>query len=129
MATPRVKLGELLVEAQIITRQQLEDVLVLQKADGRRLGTLLVESGLVTETQLTQILSQQLSVPWVSLYHIDFSRELLNLVPREVAEKYCLVPIYIRPVRGQGDTLYVAMDDPMNEDALRECATSAGLPA
>jgi type IV pilus assembly protein PilB len=39
------------------------------------------------------------------------------------------VPIYIRPVRGQGDTLYVAMDDPMNEDALRECAASAGLPA
>src|SRR6185369_783689 len=38
-------------------------------------------------------------------------------------------PIYIRPVRGQGDTLYVAMDDPMNEDALRECAASAGLPA
>src|SRR6185369_13139738 len=38
-------------------------------------------------------------------------------------------PIYIRPVRGQGETLYVAMDDPMNEDALRECAASAGLPA
>jgi type IV pilus assembly protein PilB len=117
------------VDAHIVTSEQLEQVLTRQKTDGRRLGTLLVESGLVTETQLTQILSQQLSVPWVSLYHIDFSRELLNLVPREIAEKYCLVPIYIRPVRGQGDTLYVAMDDPMNEDALRECAASAGLPA
>src|SRR4051795_10277161 len=118
MVTARVRLGELLVEAHIVTPTQLEDVLALQKKDGRRIGTLLVEGGLVTETQVTQILSQQLSVPWVSLYHIDFSRELLNLVPREVAEKYCLVPIYVRPVRGQGDTLYVAMDDPMNEDAL-----------
>jgi type IV pilus assembly protein PilB len=122
-------LGQLLVDAHIVTSDQLEQVLEQQKTDGRRLGTMLVENGLVTETQLTQILSQQLSVPWVSLYHIDFSRELLNLVPREIAERYCLVPIYIRPVRGQGDTLYVAMDDPMNEDALRECASSAGLPA
>src|SRR5262249_32937530 len=96
---------------------------------GRRLGTLLVEGGLVTETQLTQILSQQLSVPWVSLYHIDFSRELLNLVPREVAEKYCIVPIYIRPVRGLGETLYVTMDGPMQEEAHRDCAKSSGLPA
>lgn len=64
----------------------------------------------------------------MSLYHIDFSRELLTLVPRATAEKYCLVPIYVRPVRGQGDTLYVAMDDPMNEDALLACSSSAGLP-
>ncbi len=129
MQPARLRLGQLLVDAHIVTSEQLEQVLELQKTDGRRLGTLLVESALVTETQLTQILSQQLSVPWVSLYHIDFSRDLLNLVPRDIAEKYCLVPIYIRPVRGQGDTLYVAMDDPMNEDALRECAASAGLPA
>src|SRR6266550_6936919 len=129
MQPARLRLGQLLVDAHIVSAEQLEQVLALQKTDGRRLGTLLVESALVTETQLTQILSQQLSVPWVSLYHIDFSRELLNLVPRDIAEKYCLVPIYIRPVRGQGDTLYVAMEDPMNEDALRECANSAGLPA
>ena len=128
MATPRVKLGELLVEAQIITRQQLEEVLTLQKADGRRLGTLLVESGLVTETQVTQILSQQLSVPWVSLYHIDFSRQLLNLVPRELAEKYCLVPIFVRRVRGLGEALYVAMDDPSDENAQREIRQCSGLP-
>ena len=128
MATPRVKLGELLVEAQIITRQQLEEVLALQKADGRRLGTLLVESGLVTETQVTQLLSQQLSVPWVSLYHIDFSRQLLNLVPRELAEKYCLVPIFVRRVRGLGEALYVAMDDPSDENAQREIGQYSGLP-
>jgi type IV pilus assembly protein PilB len=128
MPTPRVKLGELLVEAQIITRQQLEEVLQQQKADGRRLGTLLVESGLVTETQVTQLLSQQLSVPWVSLYHIDFSRQLLNLVPRELAEKYCLVPIFVRRVRGLGEALYVAMDDPSDENAQREIGQYSGLP-
>ncbi len=123
----RVRLGELLVEANILGREQLEEMLTLQKTDGRRLGTLLVEAGLVTETQVTQILSQQLSVPWVSLYHIDFSRQLLNLVPQEIAEKFCLVPIFVRRVRGQGETLYVAMDDPSDETAHAAVAQYAGL--
>lgn len=128
MVTARVRLGELLVEAQIITREQLDDVLALQKRDGRRIGTLLIEAGLVSETQVTQILSQQLSVPWVSLYHIEFSRQLLNLVTQELAERYCLVPIFVRRVRGLGQTLYVAMDDPSDEKAHGEVSQFSGLP-
>jgi type IV pilus assembly protein PilB len=128
MAAARVRLGELLVDAQIITREQLEDVLSLQKRDGRRIGTLLVEAGLVSETQVTQILSQQLSVPWVSLYHIEFSRQLLNLVSQELAERYCLVPIFVRRVRGLGQTLYVAMDDPSDERAHVDVSQFSGLP-
>lgn len=124
----RVRLGELLVAAQIITRSQLEEALELQKRDGRRLGKLLVEAGFMTETQVTQILSQQLSVPWVSLYHIDFSRQLLDLVSFELAKKCCLVPIFVRRVRGLGETLYVAMDDPSDEVALREVSQWCGLP-
>src|SRR5450432_2733868 len=129
MQPARLRLGQLLVDAGILSEEQLEQALAAQKADGRKLGTLLVENGLVSETQLTQSLSQQLSVPWISLYHIDFSRELLNLVPVEVAERYCLLPIYVRAVRGQGDTLYVAMEDPMNEEGLRACSEFSGLPA
>jgi len=126
--TARVRLGELLVTANIITRERLEEVLAAQRLDGRRLGKLLVERGLVTETQLTQILSQQLSVPWVSLYHIDFSRQLLDLVPEELAEQHCLVPIFVRRVRGLGETLYIAMDDPTNEAAVNAVGEFAGLP-
>jgi type IV pilus assembly protein PilB len=128
MSTARVRLGELLVEAHIVTREQLEEALAVQKKDGRRIGTLLVEAGLVSETQVTQILSQQLSVPWVSLYHIDFSRQLLNLVSQELAERFCLVPIFVRKVRGLGQTLYVAMDDPSDENAHIEVAQFSGLP-
>lgn len=128
MAAPRVRLGDLLVEAQMITPQQLDEVLERQREDRRRLGTLLVESGLVSETQVTQILSQQLSVPWVSLYHIDFSRQLLNLVPSQVVERFCLVPIFVRRVRGLGQTLYVAMDDPTDEAALDQVRQFSGLP-
>lgn len=128
MEPRRVRLGELLVESQIITRAELERILERQRTDGRRLGTLLVEAGVVTETQVTQILSQQLSVPWVSLYHIDFSRQLLNLASQEIAEKFCLVPIFVRRVRGLGETLYVAMDDPSDEAAQRELSQYSGLP-
>ena len=128
MNPSRLLLGELLVEARIITREQLDLVLELQKIDKRRLGALLVEKGFLSETQLTQILSQQLSVPWVSLHHVDFSRRLLALVPAEIAVKYCLIPIYVRHVRGQGDTLYVAMDDPTNEYAIAKCGELSGLP-
>src|ERR1700737_732691 len=114
------RIGELLVEAGVLSQSQLEQALFAQRKDGRKLGQLLIELGLVSEMHLTQTLSRQLSVPWVSLYHVDFSRSLLNLVPREIAEKYCLVPIFVRRVRKQGETLYIAMDDPTNEAAIAE---------
>jgi type IV pilus assembly protein PilB len=127
MDNPRVRLGELLVRAGLITARQLDEALVEQRRVGKRLGSLLVELGLVSETQVTQILSQQLSVPWVSLHHIDFSRELLDLVPIDLVEQFCLVPIYVRRVRGLGDALYVAMDDPTNTQALADVAERSGL--
>lgn len=128
--TQRIRLGELLVQAGVLSEESLQEALKLQQAEGnkRRLGRLLVDQGFVDETQLTQVLGRQLSVPWVSLYHVDFSRQLLNLVPRELAEGYGVVPVYVRHVRGQGETLYVATDDPTNEDGLRKAAAYAGLP-
>jgi type IV pilus assembly protein PilB len=127
METPRVRLGELLVRAGLISADHLEEALAEQKRVGKRLGTVLVHSGLVSETQVTQVLSQQLSVPWVSLHHIDFSRDLLNLVPLDLVERYCLIPIYVRRVRGLGDALYIAMDDPTNSEALTEVAERSRL--
>ena len=121
------RIGELLVEGGVLSQSQLEQALFAQRKDGRKLGQLLIELGLVSETQVTQTLSRQLSVPWVSLYHVDFSRSLLNLVPRETAEKYSLVPIFVRRVRKQGETLYVAMDDPTNEEAIADVAQSSQL--
>ncbi len=122
------RIGELLVDGGILSQSQLEQALFAQRKDGRKLGQLLVELGLVNEVQVTQTLSRQLSVPWVSLYHVDFSRSLLNLVPRETAEKYGLIPIFVRRVRKQGETLYVAMDDPTNDAAIQEVSRAAALP-
>jgi type IV pilus assembly protein PilB len=123
----RARIGELLVEAKLISQASLEEALASPRAEGQKLGQVLVELGLVNEDQLTQTLSMQLSVPWVSLYHIDFSRELLNRVPRDVAEKFCAVPIFVRMEKKKA-TLYVAMDDPTNEQAISEIAAAASLP-
>jgi type IV pilus assembly protein PilB len=122
------RIGELLVEAAVLSQSQLEQALFAQRKDGRKLGQLLIELGLVSEVQLTQTLSRQLSVAWVSLYHVDFSRSLLNLVPREIAEQFCLVPVFVRHVRNQGDTLYIAMDDPTNDAAIDEVSRAGSLP-
>jgi type IV pilus assembly protein PilB len=127
-AVARLRIGELLVAGKVISDAQLEGALAQPREAGQRIGDVLVQMGLVNETQLTQTLSQQLSVPWVSLYHIDFSRQLLDLVPREVADRCCLVPVFVRKARKRGDTLYVAMDDPTNEQALEAVSQFAGLP-
>jgi type IV pilus assembly protein PilB len=118
----------MLVAAGLVTEAQVQEALAQQKKTGQRLGETLVSLGYVNEGQMTQVLSNQLSIPWANLYHIDFSRELLELVPADVAEQYRLVPVYVRHVRRQGDTLYVAMDDPLNFDALQKVADASGLP-
>jgi len=124
----RLKLGELLVETGLCTKEDLARALERQKEDPRRLGELLVDGGALTESQVTQVLSQQLSVPWVSLQHIDFSRQLLNLVPKELAEKHGMVPIYVRRARNRQETLYVAMEDPSDLAPLLEVEAHAGVP-
>lgn len=126
--TQRLRLGDMLVQAQMLSTEKLSQALGVQSERGGRLGEILVAEGFVSETQLTQTLSNQLSVPWVSLHHVDFTRALLNRVPRALAERFGLVPVYVRAVRREGDTLFVAMDDPTNEEAIAAVSAAAGLP-
>ncbi len=123
-----MRLGDMLVAARIVTKEQVEQALASQKESGRRLGGELVALGFVNELQITQMLSNQLSVPWVDLQHVEFSRELLSLIPRELADEHCCIPVYRRQVRNAGDTLFVAMDDPSNEAALAAIGEVSPLP-
>jgi type IV pilus assembly protein PilB len=124
----RLRLGDMLVAAGLVTEAQVQEALAHQRTTGERLGVTLVALGYVTEGQMTQVLSNQLSIPWANLYHVDFSRELLERVPAELAERYRVIPVYVRHVRRQGDTLYVAMEDPLNLDGLQAVADAAGMP-
>lgn len=132
-ATP---LGELLVRVGFVTQDQVDRVLAEQAAAANRepagsvprFGELLVAEGLLKDAQLTQVLSQQLSVPWVSLKHIEFTRTLLDLVAVDVAERYRVLPIHVRRIRGLGNVLYVAIADPLDREALSAVADASGLP-
>jgi hypothetical protein len=124
----RRRIGEILIEAGVLTQQQLERALSIQKEDGRRLGSILLAYDFVAEPQLIQALSRQLSVPWVSLWHVDVSDEVLELVPYSVARDCCAVPVYVRFDREKGPSLYVAMDDPTNLDVLAALSRAARMP-
>ena len=123
----RARLGQLLVQAGLLSAEGLDAVLRDQANDGRRLGEILVARGLVTDAHLTQILSHQLSLPWVSLAKVSINPPLLALVPRAVAEKHRIVPVYLRR-EGERSVLYVATADPTDEGALRACAEVARMP-
>ncbi len=114
--------------AGLVTEPQVAEALASQKSSGRRLGEALVELGYIEELQLTQVLSNQLAIPWVSLHRVEFSRELLTLIPGRVADEHGCIPIYKRIVRKAGETLFVAMEDPTSEHSLAAIAEVVGMP-
>jgi type IV pilus assembly protein PilB len=121
------RIGELLKAAGLITEGQLVEALQEQQRSGVRLGEVLVLRGLVTELQVTQILSNQLSVAWVSLPRVDFSEELLVLVPVDIAEQYTLIPVHFRIGEQKQKILYVAMDDPTDVAAMEHVSRVTGM--
>lgn len=123
-----IRIGDMLVAAGFVTQDQVDQALASQKLNGRRLGEELIALGFVTETQMTQVLSNQLAIPWVSLNHVEFSRELLDRIPGSLARDHGVIPIYERVVRREGETLFVAMADPTNREALSEVAAVVGMP-
>jgi type IV pilus assembly protein PilB len=125
---PRERIGEMLLALGLITRGQLDDALAAQRATRLPIGKQLVALGALSEVRLTQVLSNQLSVPWVSIERVEFPADLLARIPGELAEQCSVLPIYVRNVRGRGATLYVAMDDPTDEDALKRIADAVRMP-
>lgn len=121
------RIGELLEAAGLISEQQLQTALEEQAGTGARLGRILVARGAVSELQLTQVLSNQLSVAWVSLPHVELTDELLLLVPRAVALKWELVPVHFRIGEERQKILYVAISDPTNVEAMQDVSRFTGM--
>ena len=111
----RERMGQLLLEAQLISEEQVQTALQVQEASGSRLGSILVEMGAVTESTLLQFLSQQYGVATIDLSTCRVDAELLTLIPFDMAKKYTVVP-----VRKTGSRLMLAMVDPSNISTLDE---------
>ena len=109
------RLGDLLIAAGLITEEQLEEGLRLQKGSGKRLGTVLQDEGFITELEMIEALQMQLGIEYIDLSKINIPTELAQVVPQNIAKQYQVVPVRI--IR---DELYLAMSDPLNFYAIEE---------
>jgi hypothetical protein len=106
----RIKIGDLLVKAGVITDLQLKAALAEQSQWGGKLGDILVRMEFLTEEVLVRALSKQTGIPRADLTG-EGDRAALAAVPPDVAEEFGLVPMALRE---QGRVLLVAMSDPLN---------------
>ncbi len=104
------KLGELLLQKELVTNVQLQETLLQQAASGKRLGALLVELGIVDERALTTALAEQFGLPVANLRSQAPEPEALKLVPESVARRLSAIPLSVTDAG-----LEVAVADPAPE--------------
>ena len=108
-----LRLGEMLVNVGILSEEQVNQALALQKGTGKRLGTVLVENKLITETQLIDTLRMQLGIDFIDLNNAKIDPIMAKYIPKTIARQYRIVPVKV-----EGDKLWIAMEDPLNFRAL-----------
>lgn len=111
----RLRLGEILVNAGVLTGDQLQAGLREQRKWGGPLGKVLVRAGLISEDLLVRALSKQLKIPIAQIEGVSIAEKVLSHVPRELAEQYGVIPF-----QQQAQFLDVAMSDPMNMGIIDE---------
>ncbi len=116
-----LRLGEMLLRAGLITQEQLQRALELQRKEGGKLGYNLVKLGFVSEEDITQLLSEQYGVPSINLRHFEIDESVIKLVPADVVQKYLVIP-----VNRTGSTLTLAMADPTNVFAMDDIKFMTG---
>ncbi|HEY5610494.1 MAG TPA: type IV-A pilus assembly ATPase PilB [Thermoanaerobaculia bacterium] len=116
-----VRLGELLIKANLITQDQLKESLKVQKDSGSKLGETLIKLGFISEEDITECLSQQFGVPSINLAHFEIDPGVIKLIPADVARKYNILP-----VNKTGATITIAMSDPTNVFAMDDIKFMTG---
>jgi len=116
-ATLPKDLGEMLVEAKMITEEKLRHVKELQTRNGDKIERILLQERLITPQQLAFFTSLQLRVPFVNLKKEGVRPNAVALIPEPIARKYSVIPIDVTD-----GTLVVAMEDPRDIEAIEELA-------
>ena len=107
----RIRIGDLLVKAGVITDGNLKAALTEQGQWGGKLGDILVRMEFLTEEVLVRALSKQTGIPRADLSGTLPAVDALGKVPPDVAEEFGVVPLQLQE---DGRTLLVAMSDPLN---------------
>lgn len=114
MAIVRKSLGEILLEKQLITKEQLEQAQVQQRnTAGSSLENILVTNGFAAEVDVYRFKAEAENLPFLDLMKHKPEPSAINVVPESVVKRYDALP-----VRKDGMTLFVAMRDPRNVNAI-----------
>jgi len=116
------QLGELLVELNLITKDQLQAALEIQKDKGGLIGQVLVDLGYVSEEAIAQAITAQYGFPYLPLENYEIEPEIVKIVPKNVATQYCLILL-----DKIGSNLTIAMANPLNNQAVEDIALLSGL--
>ncbi len=115
------RLGDLLVKAGQITKDQLREALAKQKEEGGRLGSNLVKMGLIQEPELVEFLSKHFKVSAINLSRVDIDEAVVKIIPADVSRKYTIMP-----VSKAGAKVTIAMLDPTNVFAMDDIKFMTG---
>lgn len=107
------RLGEMLVDAGILSEKQIEEAIALQKNSGKRLGTILLENHYINETQLIEVLRIQLGIDFIDLNKTKIDPYMAGAVSKVIAQQYRVVTF-----RKEKNVILLAMEDPLNFRAL-----------
>jgi type IV pilus assembly protein PilB len=116
------RLSEILLRANLITRDQLEQAVAQQKVDGGRLGMILTKLGLVTEEDVTRCLGEHYGIPYIDIEALTIAPEVIRLLHPAIVQKHLVIP-----VAKNGTTLTMAMADPTNVFAVDDIKFMTGL--
>jgi type IV pilus assembly protein PilB len=118
----RERVGHQLVEAKVISSENLTQALAIQQEEGGRLGSIFVRMGVLSEPTLLEFLSQHYGVPTVELSTCSIDDNLSELLPLDVVQQHLVVP-----VKKTASRLTLAMVDPTNSSLLDELRFRTGL--
>lgn len=115
MIRKSVRLGDLLVSQNIITEDQLNHVLKLQKEYGysKKMGEIIIDEGYITSKEMAILLSNQLDIPFIDLFGEKINFDNLATYPYALLEAAQAIPY-----KEDDEYIYIATSDPLNFDAL-----------
>jgi hypothetical protein len=116
------RLGKMLVERGLITREELNRALDIQATTGERVGEALVTMGAVSSEDLARVLAEQLRMPFIDLHDQTPDADLLAMIPSEVAER-----LEALPVTRWGTKIVIAMAAPNRPGAIDELRRYVGI--
>jgi type IV pilus assembly protein PilB len=114
-------LGEILFERGVISRAQLDAILVYQKEKDILFGEALVQMKVGTEEDVVQALTCQYGFPYLPLANYEIAPEVVATVPLNNCKQHCLIPI-----DKIGRSLTLAMANPLNVEALEDIEKLTG---